>query len=926
MSSRHVRSRSTVAIALLSLTALLSCGGESTPTETENPTISISINPAAASVEQGSSTDVAVTVTGAGGFSGSATVTVDGVPTGVTGTVGNVQSSGGNTTATATIAVGAGVAAGNYTLTVRATGSGVSAVTASFTLTVTAAPAYGLSASPSQLIIEQDAQGTTNIALARTNFTGNVTLSVEGAPSGMTTSFDLNPVSGNAAVLTLAPDGTVAIATYTLTIRGTATGLADRTVTVDVMVTAPAAPDYLIGVNPAALTINQGDNEDAAITLTRSNFTDAVTLSAEGVPANVTVSFSENPVNDNDSEMTVAVGAGVPTGAYSFTLRSTATGLPDKTVTIDLTVEDASSYTLGLAPSTISVDQGASETVDVTITRLNFAEAVTLSVEGAPAEVTSQFSVNPVPGTASVLTIDVGAAVAPGVYGLTVRGTSASLSVTESLTLTVTEAVGFSLDAIAGLTVQQGASGVRAATITRTGGFAGDVTVTVTDLTAGITATVNPVTTAGNSVDVTINVAGSVAVGNYTATVRGNATGQPESTQTLDISVTTAAGQQVSLDFSVCVADERPVWLAYQDGSGPWTPVSGVGDTYTFNVAAATAAIAISTQPTISTSSVFVYYATQAEMVAANLEDLCEEVQTGKTVNASVANIGLGEGATISLGEAFVDILSVNGSIAINDVPDGNLDLVGYKWSQTGASDRMFLRRDVNAAADSDIGLIDFDDIAGDAFFPQFATMTVTGGSGSGLSWASEYATSPSPGTCYYASLNDDFFAGAGTQFLVGGAPTAEQETGPNGDFHYVAITDLGSLAFVSEMFQTMAPRTIPFGAALPAPTITDITGTAAYRRARVELTLPAEYDETAIFALTSGTASITAIATAAWLGGQTVSLEIPDFTGLAGWDDSWAPTNASTTDWWFSASGWTGTDCVEDAREVSRTVLGTVG
>ncbi len=923
MSSRHVRSRFTVAIALVSLTALLSCGGESTPTETENPTISISINPAAASVEQGSSTDVAVTVTGAGGFSGTATVSVDGVPTGVTGTVGNVQSSGGNTTATATIAVGSGVAAGNYDLTIRATGSGVSAVTSAFTLTVTAAPAYDLSATPSQLIIEQDVQGTTNIALARTNFTGDVTLSVEGAPSGMTTSFDLNPVSGNAAVLTIAPDGTVATGTYTLTIRGTATGLADRTATIDVMVTAPAAPDYLLGVSPAALTINPGSSEDAAITLTRSNFVEAVTLAAEGVPANVTVTFSENPVNDNDSEMTVAVGAAVPTGAYSFTLRSTATGLLDKTVTIDLTVEDASSYTLGLAPSPISVEQGASGTVDVTLTRLNFAEVVTLSIEGAPTGVTSQFSVNPVPGNASVLTITVGAAVTPGDYSLTVRGTSASLSdVTESLTLTVTEAVGFSLDAIAAITVQQGGSGVRAATITRTGGFAGDVTVTVTDLTAGITATVNPVTTAGSSVDVTIDVAGNVAVGNYTATVRGNATGQPESTQTLDISVTTSGGQQISLDFGVCVAEERPVWLAYQDGAGPWTPVSGVGDTYAFNVTSATAAIAISTLPTLSTSSVLVYYATQAEMVTADLEDLCDEVPTGKTVNASVAGINtlLGEGATISLGEAWRDT-SVNGPIAINQVADGNLDLVGYKWSPTGTTDRMFLRRDVNAPANSDIGLIDFDDIAGDAFSPQFATITLQGGSGSGA-WYSEYATSPSPGTCYFAPLNDDFFVGA-TQFLIGGAPPAEQQTG---DFHYVAFTDGQDLSFVSEMFSTMAPRTISFGAALPTPTITDITGTAAYRRARVQLTLPGEYNQTVIFALTDGTASITALATAAWLGGQTVSLEIPDFTGLGGWDDSWAPTNASTTDWVFSAYGATLVDCTEGAREVSRTVLGTVG
>ena len=232
-----VRSRVSLGVALLSVLGLAACGGPSEPED--NPTISITISPTSASVEQGGSTDVAVTVTGAGGFTGTATVAVEGLPSGVTGTVGNVGGSGGTTTATVTISVGAAVAAGNHSITFRGSGSGVSAVTATFTLTVTAAPAYELSATPDQLIIEQDAQGTTDIAIARTNFIGDVTLAVEGAPNGMTSSFDANPVAGNAAVLTIAPDATVATDTYTLTIRGTATGLTDRTITISVMVTEP---------------------------------------------------------------------------------------------------------------------------------------------------------------------------------------------------------------------------------------------------------------------------------------------------------------------------------------------------------------------------------------------------------------------------------------------------------------------------------------------------------------------------------------------------------------------------------------------------------------------------------------------------------------------------------------------------------------
>lgn len=882
-----------------------------------DPSISISISPAAASVEQGSSTNVAVTVTGAAGFTGTATIAVQGVPTGVTGSVSNVQSSGGTTTATVTVDVGASVAPGSYDITVQASGSGVTAVTATFTLTVTAAPSYELSATPGQLTIEQDAEGTTSIGIARTNFTGTVGLAVEGAPSGMTTSFDTNPVTGDAATLTVSPSASVAAGAYTLTVRGTATGLADRTATVEVVVTEAAGPDYVLAVTPSALSINQGRSEDADVTITRSGFGETVTLSAEGVPQDVTVDFSPNPVSGATSNMTVAVAATAVVGSYTLTVRGTATGLEDKTVTVELTVEEAAEYSLTLSPISLSVEQGSSGTVDVTLARTNFTEEVTLSLENAPPGVTGAFSPNPTTGDASVLTIEVAASATPDQYALTVRGTSASLSdETASLTLTVTEAPGFSLDAIAPISVQQGASGDRTVTFTRSGGFTGDVTVTVTDLPAGITATVDPVTTAGSSVVVTVTVAGTVTVGNYTATVRGNATGLPESTRPLEISVTTASGQQVSLDFSTCVIDQRPVWLAYQDGSGPWTPVSPVGDTYTFNVASLTAAVAVAIEPTLGAPGVLVIYATQDELLTPDLEDLCDVIETGKTVNGTVAGINpsLGEGAQVALGDSWVPTDS-DGPVSFQAVPDGTLDLVGYKWSATGATDRMLISRDLNLPPGGDVGTIDF--AGASAFDPTFATITVDGAA-QGL-WEMEYITTPSPGVCYWAPLDDFFFDGG--DFIAAGAPEAQRQAG---DFHYVTLTT--GISWVSETFAVLQDRTISFGAPLVAPTITDLTGTGTYRRVRAETTLPSEYDYGASISLIDDIddASITALATAQWLGGLSVSLEIPDLSGLAGFDNSWVPTSASTG-WVFAGEGWTGTDCVEGAREVFTTVAGTI-
>lgn len=923
MSAAATGRRRLLAFMAVALTAFwMGCGGENSPTQTETPSISVSITPTSASVVQGASTDINVTVTGAGGFTGAATIALQTPPAGITGAVSGSQTTGGNTTATLTVSVGAGVSPGAYALTVRATGSGVTASQATFSLTVTAAPAYELSATPGQVIIEQGSDGTSTIGISRTNFTGAVTLSVEGAPAGVTSSFDTNPASGNTATLTVAVDASVAASTYTLTIRGTTSSLADRTVTLDLMVTAPSAPDYMLGVSPQALTINQGDSEDANVTVTRSNFTGAVTLAAEGVPADVTVSFSENPVSGTSSTMTVSVSASVTPGDYSFTLRGTATGLADKTLTFDFTVEQSSSYTITLDPAAITIDQAASGMVDVTLTRTNFAEAVDLSLENAPAGVSGSFSVDPATGDASVLTLDVGASTTPGDYSLTVRGTTASLSdETADLTLTVAQAQGFSLDPVTPISVEQGSSGVRAVTLTRSGGFAGDVTVTVTDLPAGITASVSPATTSGNSVDVTVNVSGSVSVGNYTGTVRANATGLPEDTEILDIAVTTASGQAVSLDFSVCTSDQRPIWLAYQDGSGPWTPVSGTNDTYSFNVSSATAGIAVALEPAVGATSVFVLYATQAEIVTGDLSELCDFEAVGKSVNGTVSGInqGLGEGSVVSLGDAWTQVSS-DGGFSIVGVPGGTVDLVAYKWSFTGATDRVLLSRGLNPSNGANIGTIDF--AGGSAFDPVTATITVQGGQGTGMGFLNvEYVTQPSAGACYYAPLDD--FAYQSGSFTARGVPTGQQQAG---DFHVVTVSD--GFFTASEMFAQLQNRTISYGPALPTPTVTDVSGSAAFRRARIELTLPAEYNSLASFGLVddTGDRSFFMLATADWLGGQSVTLETPDLSAVPGWDDAWVPTSSSTSDWLFSASSWTGTDCTENARSSSAMILGSVG
>src|SRR5207247_1849085 len=186
--------------------------------------------------------------------------------------------------------------------------------------------------------------------------------------------------------------------------------------------TVSAAPDYTLSLSPATLTIAQGATGPTTVTITRTNFTGAVTLSLGSAPAGVTGSFERGTPTGTSSTLTVSVGAAVAAGTYNLTVDGT--GAPgNRSTPLALTVSAPGDYTLSLTPVELTVEQGATGTATVTITRTNFTGAVTLSLGNAPSGVTGSFSPAAPTGTDCRLTMVVGAAVTAGVYHLKVDGT-----------------------------------------------------------------------------------------------------------------------------------------------------------------------------------------------------------------------------------------------------------------------------------------------------------------------------------------------------------------------------------------------------------------------------------------------------------------------------------------------------------------------
>src|SRR4249919_361141 len=96
--------------------------------------------------------------------------------------------------------------------------------------------------------------------------------------------------------------------------------------------------DYALSLTPAALTIDQGANGNTTVTITRTNFTGAVTLSLGGAPAGVTGSFNPAAPTGTSSTLTVTVGAAVVPGVYNLTVDGTGTA-GNRSTPLTLTVE-----------------------------------------------------------------------------------------------------------------------------------------------------------------------------------------------------------------------------------------------------------------------------------------------------------------------------------------------------------------------------------------------------------------------------------------------------------------------------------------------------------------------------------------------------------------------------------------------------------
>jgi hypothetical protein len=231
------------------------------PPAASSPNFSLSASPTSVSVTQGSSGSSTITITPSGGFTGSVTLSASGLPAGVTAGFGTNPAT---SSSVLTLTASSTAATGTSTITITGT-SGSLTHTTSVTLTVNAPaqPNFALSASPSSLTVKQGSSGTSTITVTDQNgFTGSVSLSASGLPSGVTASFGVNPTTST-SVLTFTASSTATTGTSTITVTGTS-GTLTHTTTISLTISSASAtqlignPGFENGTNTAPWTLTAG--------------------------------------------------------------------------------------------------------------------------------------------------------------------------------------------------------------------------------------------------------------------------------------------------------------------------------------------------------------------------------------------------------------------------------------------------------------------------------------------------------------------------------------------------------------------------------------------------------------------------------------------------------------------------------------------
>ncbi len=435
----------------LALAAIV-CGNPGvslTPGAAVGSDFTISVLSSPVSTSPGHVAEATIAMPPSGGFASPVSYAVDGLPPGVTASVGksSLTAPEGVTYTGLFLSSTTSAPLGTYPLTVTGTGGGVSRSTG--LALVIASADFSLSVTPASVTLAPGGRATASVtATLVSGFDLPIAYTATGLPTGATASFTpAEEVGGDVAFTDLLVVTTPATSpgSYTVTLSGRGGGLTRST---DLLLTVTNA-NFSISVNTRSVRVQPGETATLAVaTIVSGGFGSPITLSVEGLPPGASASFVRTtipaPYDTVIHTLSIATAASVSPATYPLAVTGTGGGLT-RTAPLTLVVSEPLpvEFTLSVDPVALSVTRSETVAASVTVSAAGpSAKAVTFTVLGLPDGVTSSVSPVPVPAPPGTIYYEwalAATATAPlGTYAVTFRAESGPTTKSVPVVLTVT--------------------------------------------------------------------------------------------------------------------------------------------------------------------------------------------------------------------------------------------------------------------------------------------------------------------------------------------------------------------------------------------------------------------------------------------------------------------------------------------------------
>ena len=456
------------------------------------------------------------------------------------------------------------------------------------------------------------------------------------------------------------------------------------------------------------------------------------------------------------------------------------------------------------------------------------------------------------------------------------------------------------------LSVAQGSNKTLTAGIIRTGTFAGAVTITVTGLPSGVTASPNPAAIPSGGVEATIVFAASASAppGTTTVTIRASGAGVTDQTATVALTVNGPTAGTANTTYTFCGA--AILFAAYQDGTGAWAKATVNGNAISFNLASGRGGMAI-VYPVGSTAfGTFIYYGSQAELNTGAFA--CTALGTN-SVSGTVAGLASADYSFVGMGGGIGTATGVAPNFVVPNVLAGSRDVLAGRLVATTNpvslfANKVIIRRGVAVTSSTTLGTLDFNSAEAVATVPRTWTA-----SNIGTDVVNESNMTYQTSTLSFTTLySQSTFTGTSAQFPTVANPAA-------GDLHVLEVSvtpnprPITTSRNTFTAFHTGTDQTVTFGPPIGAVTVTT-AATSPGARLRFQYTLQPEYKR--VYYLHSGVTngSVRSIAVyffPGYLAGlASIDHVEPDFSALAGWNTAWGQPAGVETQWSFVVQNYT--------------------